>query len=503
MNSWVNWMGRASSESGPDLSLQDLGFVAGAAMIGISLYLAASAWTYRLGFPLDDSWIHATYARNLALSHEWAFELGQRSAGSTAPLWTLLLAPGYWLGLAPVWWSCLLGLFTLVGLGLVAEAMARRLADGYRPRVPWVGVFIALEWHMLWAAASGMETLLHATLATVVLSMLAGGTRKYAVLGLLTGLSVWLRPDGVTLVGPVLAVLALSGLDGTSRLRALASVAVGFGAFFIPYLAFNLWLSGTPMPNTFYAKQAEYAAWQARPLLYRAGLGLAQLSTGPLLLLWPGLVMTVFRTVRTKNVAMGAALVWCALYAFIYVMRLPAYQHGRYLMPAMPMLFTLGIIGYLEFQRSKRLGRYRWAAAWAWQSGLLLLSAAFLILGGRAYGQDVALIESEMVNTASWVAQGIPPGAVVAAHDIGALGYYDHHGLIDLAGLVSPEVLPFIRDESRLAEFLDRRGATYLIAFPGLYPQLEALSLPVYSTGGPFAPAAGEGNMTVYCWRCR
>ncbi len=89
---------------------------------------------------------------------------------------------------------------------------------------------------------------------------------------------------------------------------------------------------------------------------------------------------------------------------------------------------------------------------------------------------------------------------MVAAHDIGALGYFDHHRLIDLAGLVSPEVVPFIRDEARLAKFLDRQGADYLVAFPAFYPDLTRASEPVFTSGGSFAPAIGEQNMTVYLW---
>ena len=105
-----------------------------------------------------------------------------------------------------------------------------------------------------------------------------------------------------------------------------------------------------------------------------------------------------------------------------------------------------------------------------------------------------------MVVTAKWASQNIPAGALVAAHDIGALGYFDSHELIDLAGLVSPEVVPFMRDENRLAEFLSQRGANYLIAFPAFYPELTRTLVPVFTSGGKFAPADGEQNMAVYYW---
>jgi hypothetical protein len=44
------------------------------------------------GFPLDDSWIHLHFARNLAEGAGFAYNPGVPVAGSTAPLWTLLLA---------------------------------------------------------------------------------------------------------------------------------------------------------------------------------------------------------------------------------------------------------------------------------------------------------------------------------------------------------------------------------------------------------------------------
>jgi hypothetical protein len=110
------------------------------------------------------------------------------------------------------------------------------------------------------------------------------------------------------------------------------------------------------------------------------------------------------------------------------------------------------------------------------------------------------LIESEMIVSAKWVAENVPQNEVVAAHDIGALGYYDNHDLIDLAGLVSPEVIPFIRDEEKLAEFLDEKDVKYFIAFPTFYPLLSSWATPAFVTDGIGADLGGE-NMIVFHWR--
>ncbi len=86
----------------------------------------------------------------------------------------------------------------------------------------------------------------------------------------------------------------------------------------------------------------------------------------------------------------------------------------------------------------------------------------------------------------------VPADALVATHDIGAMGYFSEHNLLDLAGLVSPEVIPFIRDESRLRDYLNDRGVAYLVTFPDWYPSLTRDLRPVFHTESPFAPALGE-----------
>jgi hypothetical protein len=494
-------MKRDSSGSAERLSRDEILVLGAAAIFGAAAYLFASSITFRVGFPLDDSWIHQTYARNLALHGEWAFRLGQPSAGSTAPLWSGLLATGYWLRLAPHAWAYVLGTLTLWLLAVVGETSARRALPAYRPRLPWIGMFLAFEWHLLWAAMSGMETLLYALLVTAVLAGLMTNSRRYMYLGVLTGLSVWVRPDGLTLVAPAALTIVLVETDMRARLRALEQYLIGFGAFFCAYLLFNLWIGGRPMPNTFYAKQAEYAAWQARPALEKLGeLGL-QFLVGPAFILAPGAAGWLIRSVRRRDWGILGGGAWFLGYVWLYVSRLPLYQHGRYVMPAMPIFFLWGLLGIVEFSRLTLLGRYQWFAKTLWQTSLLLVTGLFVILGAHSYGEDVAVIESEMVASAKWAKQNLPPEATLAAHDIGALGYFDDHPLIDLAGLVSPEVAPFIRDEARLADFLDERKADYIIAFPDFYPQLLLGHEIVFETKGQFAPKFEEPNMTIYRWK--
>jgi hypothetical protein len=169
-------------------------------------------------------------------------------------------------------------------------------------------------------------------------------------------------------------------------------------------------------------------------------------------------------------------------------------------MPAMPILFLFGLFGLIEFVYSKAFKRYHWFVQTLWQISIAMVAVLFIVLGARSYAQDVAVIETEMVRTAKWVAANLPPDALIAAHDIGALGYFDDHELVDLAGLISPEVIPFIRDEDRLTAFLSERGADYLIAFPEFYPDLTRSREIVFVTEGPFAPLFDQENMAVFRW---
>ncbi len=472
-----------------------------ATILSVSSYLLVSQAQLTIGFPLDDSWIHQTYARNLVQYGEWAFWQGQSSGGSTAPLWSALLALGYLLKISFYFWTFALGALFLWGLALFAEHFLRAVLPSYHSSFPWAGIFIVGEWHLVWAAASGMETLLYALLVTSVLVLLATGKRNYLLLGALVGISVWVRPGGVTLLAPVLVVILFSGDNYRKIARNLLGSALSFGIILSLYLLFNLFVTGTPLPNTYYAKQAEYAILRELAPVWRyflAEIELPLIGAGALLL--PGVLFYGWLALRRRDVGVIVSYLWFLGYAGIYAWKLPViYQHGRYMMPAMPIFFLLGLAGTRLFFE-KIPSRWRRRGALVYLISLALVWLTFFGVGARSYANDVAFIESEMVTTAKWVHANIPAGKIIAAHDIGALGYFDGRELVDLAGLVSPEVIPFISNETLLVEYLTERKVDYLIVFPTWYKTLpEGLAL-VYNTEGYFAPMLGGENMVVYQW---
>jgi hypothetical protein len=357
---------------------------------------------------------------------------------------------------------------------------------------------VAVEWHLVWAAASGMEVLLFSALALLVFALLA---EHGAGLGLCAGASVLVRPDGLLLL-PVAAARALLGPARPTR--ALLGVGGGFAAVFVPYLIFNFVLAGAVWPNTFYAKQAEYAMLLEAPLWQRlVQVGVLPLVGGQALLL-PGIIGFIVTAAHRRQWETVLAAVWVTAMVGAYAVRLPvSYQHGRYVMPVIPVVLVLGTIGLarlLQWQSTRMLVR---VGSRTWLTATALLAAAFAVLGAQAYTRDVQIIETEMVAAARWINAHTAPPARIAAHDIGALGYYGERELLDLAGLITPEVIPFIRDEARLAAWLDAAGADYLMTFPGWYPSLvqRARGGLQYQTAAGFSPAAGGENMAVYGWR--
>ncbi|MEM7347040.1 MAG: hypothetical protein AAF485_22600, partial [Chloroflexota bacterium] len=470
-----------------------------AAIVGL-LYLAVAYWQFGvLGFPLDDAWIHQTYARNLAEFGQMAFIPGIPSAGSTAPLWSFLLSIGYWLAIPFRVWAYGIGLLFLGLSGWTAMRLSLRLFPKHRWLGLFIGAFTLLEWHLTWAAMSGMETILFIWLSLFLfeqylvireVSIQAEPVRytRYLTLGFLAGVLILTRPEGLGLIGLIGLDIALCWWQSQndesflSVIKRWVWIGGGLLLLILPYIFLHLQATGLPFPNTFYAKQVEYSVVRSYPLWWRLfgnigpSVELVQgvfrvIFIGPQLLLLPGLATALWLTFKERRLNLIVIWMWWISYLLLYGLRLPVtYQHGRYQIPAIIWVILLGVWGtvrLLEAVPKEKL--YLSVLGQTLRISITILLLAFIGVGAQAYGRDVRFIESEMVATAHWLADNTSTESLIAVHDIGAIGYFTQRPLLDLAGLITPEVIPIIRDEAALLQFIEEKEADYVVSFPSWY----------------------------------
>jgi hypothetical protein len=496
---------------------KDLFFIV-IALLLVALYVATSGG----GFPLDDSWIHQSYARNLGELGEWSFIPGQPSAASTAPLYTVLLAIGYKLGIGYQLWTHLLGALSLGVSAIVGIRLAQRLLPGTRIIGIATGAALLLAWHLIWAAASGMETMLFSMMTLIMIWLVwreldddisqndKDIARRGAVFGAITALSVATRPEAALLAAIAGAMLWLSHPREKWRNMLIWSItsAIVFMIMITPYLLLNLHLTDDLLPNTSAAKMAEY-----RPLLQQSyptritNLVIPIIAGGQLLLL-PGAFYAVWQIAQNtrsqrKNALLLLPALWFIGLIMLYAARLPAnYQHGRYVIPALPSLLLLGVVGtYGLLQRTRKSMAGRVLLRTLVIATALMFGYFAVVIGPSVYSTDVHVIEEEMVTPAKWLAENLAPDDLLVVHDIGAVGYFAPRTIIDLAGLVSPEVIPLIGDDEALWALMQERDARYLMAFtnqlPGQNIDDQRLCF-VYQSHGTTAEIAGGTKMVVY-----
>jgi len=99
----------------------------------IALLAVGTALVGHFGFPLDDSWIHQSVARNYATFGSLGYLPHERSSGSTSLLWTLILSCNYTVfpNVSPVIFTFVVNAALLIGSGLLLLRLALR--DGLGP----------------------------------------------------------------------------------------------------------------------------------------------------------------------------------------------------------------------------------------------------------------------------------------------------------------------------------------------------------------------------------
>ena len=464
-------------------------------------------------FPLDDSWIHLQFARNLAEGHGFSYNPGVPVSGSTAPLWTLALG----------------GVFAVLGnhvvlakvLGVAATLATAWLAG--RLALIWTGRhqvallasgLVALAGPMVWGALSGMEVALAALLVTAAL-VLHARDRVWAG-GAALGLAALARPEAALL-------LPLFWLAGPLTGRRALGWGLPVVGFLAPWVVFSLATTGTPLPASAAAKieggLVGYLAGVREPLRMTLLERPWQFETEwarwlwrvdallPLLLL-PGL-WWLGRHVGRAALAPASVLVLHPLaMALLAPYRAPSFQEGRYSIQLLPLALVVAAVPLAPlFSSSLALsGRLRWLQGgrlgWLAAAALLVGAVAALPSAATRYGWAVQNIEAMQVHLGHWVAHHTPPAARIGLNDVGAITYVSRREIVDVMGLVTPAIIPFRRDgETGVLRYLEQACPDYLIVFPAWFPAISKMTdrfRSVYQVRLDHNEVAGADELVVY-----
>lgn len=479
-------------------SLSALGIAVPIAYVAVQLWLLPS----RLGLPLDDSWIHLVFARNLARGAGLAINPGELVAGSTAPLWTALEAILFLLPGSPIIWIKLLGTALFVAVGRLTFRLAREL-DLSPNRAGLAGLLVVSSSLLAWSAVSGMEVLLFAalTLAGVVLHVRErrDPTRPPLSLGVL-GVAVLARPEGVVLLACALLDRLLVPRRTTDGLEAarpdLRRLALGFVAAVLavaPILVFYRVVGGSFLPTTFAAKTPGPSHWL--PDLERLAVvfGLFLRSQPWLPVLAPaGLLVLISRLGERRDAGLALGL-WPFALPLAYSTfggsdRGMIGNFGRYYFPLVPFFALLAVLAIDRFVpvRAPRLRLGHFSVPWRSLGVLALLAPGVsdCVHFSIFHAQNVINVEDSDVRLAAWLAPRLDPRAELAVNDIGVLKYALPNHVLDLAGIATPEVVPFLlkempahhwtRDQAALA-YLEQRQPDYVAVFSQWFPILDRL----------------------------
>lgn len=332
-------------------------------LLWLTVAFAATALARRQldppGTGIDDANIFFRYARNLAEGHGLVWNPGgERVEGFSSPVWVLLLAPAFLLGVAVEPWARAVAALALAA-GLTAWSL-RLLADARRDgaaSAPWV-LLAAFAWIaanpalLVWGIATAMDTglwiaaVLGAAAAVARWAPSGGGATTTAIL---LALLPFVRVEGVAVAGALLvAGFWLSGEGPARYARRAAPLAATTLASFAALTLARLAYFGVPMPNTFYAKveldPAERVELTARyfgrtahdhPLVVVVLAAAAAVALG-------GLVRLLRRRGRAADGATAAALIHLCGPALVFAAAGADHFPGsRFLLPFWPAALSM------------------------------------------------------------------------------------------------------------------------------------------------------------------
>jgi hypothetical protein len=480
-------------------------------LIGCIIVVEASVFLLPapLEFPMDDTYIHFVYADNL-VSHGKLFfsDPNEKGVGATSPLWVFLLAGLKLIGFPLVMSAKVLG---IIGLIIVSGGIYVLMRPIWKsPFLLLTVLLLSISGNLMWFSLSGMETMLF--LALGILALIVYREKKLNTFGVLLGLMILVRPEGVILAIAVVSVDWLANRYFRRELLVALLIGVVISAPWFIYLYFRTehflptsaigkrftftigldyianknpylssfvqlrslvypiaWLAyllvfalgGKSMPEPYILEDSTFGIFSYSPSYWAIAAWLIVIF--PLLLASSRWLIARREWAQWGEESKARPLiifaVWFILHNLAYMFFMPVLgTASRYGALNHVMLWILLAFGISRLIQQPYVARFM-------TGGVLLIAIANNLYWNKVYDANIEHMLNVRIATAHFVRDSLAMNEHCAAFDIGALRYFSQRPIVDIGGLTDPDEQEwFYANKTDL--YLMEHGATCLI-LPG------------------------------------
>jgi arabinofuranosyltransferase len=431
----------------------------GTLYIVIILLLFFIAYYY---FRLDDAYIFYQYAGNIAEGNGYVFNIGEKVNATTSPLYTLILASIYWITKHFfIIDFVLIGNFvSIASISIILYSAKRIIKDDYKFYF-FALMFLATP---LLKFGFGMETFLN--LALIFISVYLYIENKLIAASAFIGLSVLARFDSL-LFG---TIIFLHYIITNKKFPPPLSIIV-FLSVITPWMIFSKLYFDSFLPTTIAAKLSQHKLG-----LFGEGMifitnfsrvipgGYLTIASLLTILLVGSFYIYKNRIRVFDNNGIKILLIWSAAMFIFYslIINAPPYQwyYTPYAIPV-AIIFAVSISGFVQSVSYKKF-----------VISILFITACVLPVKNLIEGYNPKYLN--FTGATTWLNNNSVKGDLIAADDIGILGFYYTNGkIVDALGLINPDVSAHLM-KKEYDWFLSHYTPGFIVhEYPELQPHLR------------------------------
>ena len=425
----------------------------------------------------DDSYITLRFAANFFKYRGITYDGSTFLSGATSPLHIIFIALlGLFMEMEEA--SLVIGVLFFFFSSLLVYLWTFALYNN-RGCALLGGVLMSTSGWLIFDALNGLETTTFICLSLLTFYLYYCYEHKpFYTIPLV--LSILTRPEGWFIAGALFIWEFIKfGMKNKKALRTFLTTAGLFMLLITPYGLLSFYCTGSLLPGTAFSK-AVYFGESSIPVINKAGCFINGLLLFYKTLLYPALLLLLPVVLcASKVISLTYLWLYYGIFCLIYFLFFPCsikHYWCRYQHIFIPMLILALSGGAFELLKRCRQRTVKISLTGFIALAIIYNQSLSFTSAENTYKEEMSSTRNTKIALARWLKDNTPAHALIALHDIGAVGYFSERNILDLVGLVNPEVtryyldqrsnMPLSLSKRNIINYLKEKRPDYLVMFP-------------------------------------